>query len=163
MSWFSRSKAPKPKTDATADPQMPDDIWTKCPTCSSILYTKDLRRTLGVCTNCNYHFRLNSKQRMPVMIDRHSFSEMDKELRSKDPLNFRDVKKYKDRLKAAEKKTGAPDAVTTGSARIKGTPVMIGVFNFQFMGGSMGSVVGEKLTRMIEKGREEKYLSLIHI
>lgn len=135
---------------------MPDDIWTKCPQCGAILYTKELRRTLGVCTRCEYHFRLTAQQRIPVVVDRHSFSEMDQELRTTDPLGFRDSKRYRERLKKAEKSSGSTEAVITGRARVQNIPVMLGVFEFGFMGGSMGAVVGEKLARMIEVGRAER-------
>ncbi|MCO6432352.1 MAG: acetyl-CoA carboxylase carboxyltransferase subunit beta [Deltaproteobacteria bacterium] len=156
MGWFSRSKAPKPATEEADRLQMPDDIWTKCPQCAAILYTKELKRSSGVCIKCNHHFRLTAQQRIPTLVDRHSFIEIDRELRSPDPLNFRDTKKYKDRLKRAEKASGSTEAVVTGRARILNIPVMLGVFDFSFLGGSMGSVVGEKLTRMIESGIEEK-------
>lgn len=135
---------------------MPDDIWTKCVECGAILYTKDLRKTFGVCSHCNYHFRLNARQRIPLLVDRHSFTEIAKDLRSTDPLNFRDTKKYKDRLKKSEKGTGAVEALMAGRARILNIPLLLGVFDFSFMGGSMGSVVGEKLTRIIEIAIQER-------
>lgn len=156
MSWFTRAKAPKPTAETGEKAQLPDDIWTKCPSCDSIIYTRELRRTAGVCTKCNYHFRLSARQRIPVIADRHSFTEIDSELRSTDPLNFKDTKRYRDRLKKAERDTGSVEAVLTARARILNIPVMLGIFDFTFMGGSMGSVVGEKLTRMIEIGVEEK-------
>ena len=156
MGWFSKEKAPRPLVEVAEKLQIPDDIWAKCPGCEVIIYTKELRRTGGVCTKCNYHFRLNARQRIPLMVDRHSFVEMDAGLKSGDPLNFKDTKKYKDRLKKAEKTSGSAEAVLTGRARILNIPVALGVFDFSFMGGSMGSVVGEKLTRMIEVGREER-------
>jgi acetyl-CoA carboxylase carboxyl transferase subunit beta len=156
MGWFTRSKAPKPAIDESDRLQMPDDIWTKCPECGAILYTKELRRSTGVCIKCNHHFRLTAQQRIPTLADRHSFNEIDSNLRSTDPLNFRDTKKYKERLKRAEKSSGSIEAVLTGRARILNIPVMIGVFDFSFLGGSMGSVVGEKLTRLVELGCEEK-------
>jgi acetyl-CoA carboxylase carboxyl transferase subunit beta len=156
MAWFSREKAPKPSTDITEKSTMPEDIWTKCPGCGAILYTKELKRSYGVCTKCNYHFRLAARQRIPLLVDRHSFDEIDVNLRSTDPLNFRDTKKYKDRLKKTEKATGSIEAVMTGRARILNIPVMLGVFDFSFMGGSMGSVVGEKLARLCEAGVVEK-------
>lgn len=162
MGWFSREKAPKPAAEEAQEPsQLPEDIWTKCPQCSVILYTKELRRSFGVCTKCNHHFRLNAHQRIPLLVDRHSFVEIDMNLRSIDPLNFRDVKKYKDRLKKAEKSSGATEAVVTGRARILNIPIMIGVFEFSFLGGSMGSVVGEKLARLVEHGVDEKRPVLI--
>ncbi|NDC37218.1 MAG: acetyl-CoA carboxylase carboxyltransferase subunit beta [Proteobacteria bacterium] len=159
MGWFLRSKAPKPSADLADDAdklQLPDDIWSKCPGCGVMLYTKDLRRTFGVCTKCNHHFRLSARQRIALLADRHSFQELDVGLQSTDPLNFKDSKKYKDRLKRAEKNTGSLDAVVTGRARILSIPVGLGVFEFSFLGGSMGSVVGEKLTRVVEIGIAEK-------
>lgn len=158
MSWFSRARAPKPapvERDGEDRASMPDDIWTKCPDCVSILYTKELRRNYGVCNKCNYHFRLTAAQRLPLLADRHSFEELDANLRSADPLNFRDVKRYKERLRRAEKSSGSVEAVVTGRAKILNIPIMLGVFNFSFMGGSMGVVVGEKLTRLIELGRSD--------
>jgi len=156
MGWFTREKAPKPEVGESIKNQIPDDIWAKCPSCDTILYTKELKRSAGVCPKCNHHFRLTAKQRIPLMTDRHSFVEMDITLRSPDPLNFRDTKKYKERLKKAEKSSGSIEAVMTGRARILNIPVMLGVFDFSFMGGSMGSVVGEKLARLVEAGCEER-------
>jgi acetyl-CoA carboxylase carboxyl transferase subunit beta len=156
MGWFTRGKAPKQSEEASEPVQLPDDIWTKCPKCEAILYTKDLRRAFGVCPKCSHHFRLTARQRIPILIDRHSFLELDINLRSTDPLNFKDKKKYKDRLRDTEKKTGSIEAVVTGRARVLNIPVMLGVFDASFMGGSMGSVVGEKLARLIELGRDER-------
>ncbi|MCB0310287.1 MAG: hypothetical protein KDD42_03570, partial [Bdellovibrionales bacterium] len=120
MGWFTRSKAPKPLAEIADKSQLPEDIWSKCPSCAAILYTKELKRTFGVCTKCGYHFRLNASQRIPLLVDRHSFIEIDSELRSVDPLNFKDSKRYKERLKKAEKSTGITEAVVTGRARILG-------------------------------------------
>lgn len=157
MGWFSRSKAPKPINEAdVAKTTLPDDIWTKCPECSAILYTKELKRSFGVCTKCNYHFRLTAKQRVPILADRHSFIEIDSNLRSADPLGFKDTQKYRDRIKKAEKNSGSLEAVITGRARVLNIPVMLAVFDFSFLGGSMGSAVGEKLARMVEIGIEER-------
>ena len=156
MGWFSREKAPKPVTEELEKSTLPEDIWTKCPECDTILYTKDLKKTLGVCGKCNYHFRLNAVQRISILVDRHSFVEISPSLRSVDPLNFRDTKKYKERLKKAEKATDSVEAVMCGRARILNTPLMLGVFNFSFLGGSMGVVVGEKLSRLIELAISER-------
>ncbi|MFO0415976.1 MAG: acetyl-CoA carboxylase, carboxyltransferase subunit beta [Pseudomonadota bacterium] len=161
MGWFTRSKAPKQTVDVAEPLQLPDDIWTKCPKCEAILYTKDLRRAFGVCPKCSHHFRLTAWQRIEILTDRHSFVELDPNLRSTDPLSFKDKKRYKDRLKDTEKKAGSIEAVVTGRARILNIPVMLGVFNSAFIGGSMGSVVGEKLTRLIETGLAEKRPVLI--
>ena len=156
MGWFTRSKAPKQAGEVSEPLQLPDDIWTKCPKCEAILDTKDLRRAFGVCPKCSHPFRLTARQRIPILVDRHSFLEIDVNLRSVDPLNFKDKKRYKDRLKDTEKKTGSIEAVVTGRARILNIPVMLGTFDSSFMGGSMGSVVGEKLARLIELGRDER-------
>lgn len=156
MSWFTRSKAPKPAADESSRSSIPDDIWTKCPDCSSIIYTKELKRSSGVCVKCSYHFRLSARQRVPSLVDRHSFIELDTDLRSSDPLSFKDSKRYKERVRKAEKQTDTSEAVITGRARILNIPVMLGVFNFAFMGGSMASVVGEKLARVVETGEREK-------
>lgn len=150
MSWFSKVKAPKSVTESGDKLIIPDDIWTKCPECEAVLYTKELKRVFGVCQKCGYHFRLTAKERIPLLVDRHSFQEIDAGLAAVDILNFKDTKKYRDRLKKAEKETGSKDAVICGRAKIKDIPIMLGVFEFSFIGGSMGSVVGEKLVRMIE-------------
>lgn len=155
MAWFLRQKAPKPAADETEKLQVPEDVWSKCPGCSEILYTKDLKRNFGVCPKCEYHYRLSAHQRIPLIADRHSFEELAADLRSSDPLNFKDSKKYKDRLKKAEKSSGITEAVIVGRARILNIPVALCVMDFNFLGGSMGSVVGEKLTIMIETGIKE--------
>ncbi len=150
MGWFSRSKAPKPEADSGDKNVIPDELWTKCPSCGAALYTKELRRNFGICPKCEYHFRLSAMERVPLLADRHSFMEIDSTLRSTDPLQFKDKEKYKDILKRAEKANTANEAVVTGRARMLNIPVMLGVFEYFFMAGSMGSVVGEKLARMIE-------------
>lgn len=155
MGWFTRNKAPK-SSDIPEKTTLPDDIWTKCPECAAILYTKELKRSFGVCLKCNYHFRLTARQRIPILADRHSLIEIDSQLRSSDPLNFKDTLKYRDRVKRAEKSSGSLEAVITGRARILNIPVMLAVFDFSFLGGSMGSAVGEKLARLVEEGTEER-------
>lgn len=154
MGWFTREKAPKPPAALTPQSSVPDDTWSKCPECSAILFTRELEGNCGICSSCGYHFRLTADQRLPLLCDRESFSEFDKDLKPGDPLSFRDTHRYKDRVKKAEKKTGVKEAVKTGKAEIDGIPVCLGLLDFQFMGGSMGAVVGEKLTRMIEKATE---------
>ncbi|MCL4146260.1 UNVERIFIED_CONTAM: hypothetical protein GTU68_023071 [Idotea baltica] len=136
-------------------------MWTKCPSCSGIIYTTELERNLKICPTCNHHFRLSVDKRIELLCDRLSFEEILPGLRTTDPLSFRDSQKYKERLKRAEKKSGAIDAIRCGRARIDGQPTMIGVFNFAFMGGSMGMVVGEKLTAMVEQALEEDIPAVI--
>jgi acetyl-CoA carboxylase carboxyl transferase subunit beta len=159
--WFSRSKAPKPTTEEGDRLEIPGGLWTKCPSCSAIVYTRELERNNLVCTQCSFHFRLSADQRIQLLCDRHSFEELDAGIRSNDPLQFRDSIKYKERLKRAEKKSGAEEAVMTGRARLDGKQIVIGVFNFAFMGGSMGTVVGEKLTRAVETATLEKVPMII--
>lgn len=154
--WFSRSKAPKPTTEEGDRLEIPGGLWTKCPSCSAIVYTRELERNNLVCTQCSFHFRLSADQRMQLLCDKHSFEELNSGIRSNDPLGFKDSIKYKERLKRAEKKSGAEEAVITGRARLDGKQIVIGVFNFAFMGGSMGTVVGEKLTRAVEIATQEK-------
>ncbi|WP_316347108.1 acetyl-CoA carboxylase, carboxyltransferase subunit beta [Desulfuromonas acetoxidans] len=153
MSWFSRKKAPiAPVEKKTV--QMPEGLWTKCKNCSEIIYAKEIERNLNVCPKCDYHFRISARARIDLVLDKDSFVEMDAALESVDFLDFKDSKKYKDRIKASVTKAGGGDAVVCGEGTIDGLPVVVSVFDFSFMGGSMGSVVGEKITRAIEKGLE---------
>nr|WP_320048422.1 acetyl-CoA carboxylase, carboxyltransferase subunit beta [uncultured Desulfuromonas sp.] len=155
MSWFSRKKAPiAPVEKKTV--QMPEGLWTKCKNCSEIIYAKEIERNLNVCPKCDYHFRISARARIDLVLDKDSFVEMDAALESIDFLEFKDSKKYKDRIKASVTKAGGGDAVVCGEGTIDGLPVVVSVFDFSFMGGSMGSVVGEKITRAIEKGLENK-------
>lgn len=154
--WFSRGKAPKPVIEEGDRLEIPGGLWVKCPGCSEIIYAKELERHRNVCPKCDYHFRLSVDQRLELICDRNSFQEFDADLRTTDPLNFKDSIRYRERVKRAEKKAGTADAVRTGRARIEGLRVIVGIFNFAFMGGSMGTVVGEKLTRAIEKATAER-------
>ncbi len=159
--WFSIKKAPKPDTEQTDRVEIPGGLWTKCSSCSSIIYTKELERNHYVCVKCENHFRLSAEQRIKILCDRNSFEEFDAKLKSTDPLGFKDRIKYKERLKKAEKKTGKPDAVLTGKAKIDGHDCVLAVFNFFFMGGSMGTVVGEKIARAVEAATKEKLPMII--
>lgn len=155
-SWFSRVRAPKPKSEVGDKLQVPGGLWTKCPSCHAILYREQLENNMLVCPKCAYHFRLTASQRIEFLVDSQSFDEFETELKTSDPLSFRDSQKYKDRLKKSQKKTGDFDAVKVGHARFGGVAAILGVLNFDFMGGSMGMVVGEKLTRAIESAVAEK-------
>ena len=156
MSWFSRkSKAPISAVE-TKTVQMPEGVWIKCKNCAEIIYAKEIERNLNVCPKCDYHFRISAQARIDLVLDAGSFDEMDAELQSVDFLEFKDSKKYQDRITAAVAKAGGGDAVICGSGTIDGLPVVVSVFDFSFMGGSMGSVVGEKITRAIEKALETK-------
>lgn len=154
MAWFKRKEKP-PITAAEAKKvQVPEGVWTKCKNCDEIIYTKEIERNLNVCPKCDYHFRISAQERIRLTLDEGSFVEMDATMQSIDFLEFKDSKKYKDRIKAAVKKAGGGDAIICGTGTIEQLPVVVGVFDFSFMGGSMGSVVGEKITRALEKGLE---------
>lgn len=128
----------------------------KCNNCRGIIYRKELVRSEKVCPKCDYHFPISVNERLSMIADEGSFHEWDAELSPKDPLKFKDTMRYVDRLKKNLEKTGCPDALVIGAAKINCRPVVLAIFNFSFMAGSMGSVVGEKLTRGIERATEEK-------
>jgi acetyl-CoA carboxylase carboxyl transferase subunit beta len=128
----------------------PADLWTQCPGCQEMLFNKHLEKSLRVCTTCGHHFRITAKLRLSVLLDQGTFRERDAGLVSVDPLGFVDQKSYPDRIAAAQVATGMRDAALWGTGSIGGTPVSICVLDFAFMGGSMGSVVGEKVTRAAE-------------
>jgi acetyl-CoA carboxylase carboxyl transferase subunit beta len=160
MAWFKKSKAPIAPVDIKKV-QMPEGLWTKCKNCEEIIYSKEIERNLNVCPKCDYHFRISARERISLVIDEGTFTETDAKMSSVDFLKFKDTKKYGDRIKAAVKKSGGGDAIITGSGLMNGQEVAVAVFDFGFMGGSMGSVVGEKVTRAIELGLEKKAPVLI--
>lgn len=149
MSWFKRKKeniAPE-----TQKKDVQDAMWVKCPSCGEIIHKKQLELNLWTCIKCNHHFRIGSEQYIKVILDDGSFKEMNKKMKSADPLQFVDTKKYTQRIDETIKKTGLFDAVRTGTGKIEGREVGFGCMDFAFIGGSMGSVVGEKLARLIDK------------
>jgi len=131
-------------------------MWTKCPGCNEIIHKKLLEQNLFTCFKCSYHFRIGSKEYFKLLLDDGSFKEMDKKLRSVDPLNFVDSKKYSTRLDETVRKTGLYEAVRTGSGTINKIPVVIACMDFGFIGGSMGSVVGEKIARAIDVALKQR-------
>ncbi len=156
MAWFKKSKAPIAAPVESKKVQMPEGLWTKCKNCQEIIYTKEIERNLNVCPKCDYHFRVSAMERINLVLDSGTFVEMDAEMMPVDFLNFKDSKTYKERIKVSVKKHGGGDAVKCGEGDIDGMKVVVAVFDFAFMGGSMGSVVGEKITRVIERGLELK-------
>jgi acetyl-CoA carboxylase carboxyl transferase subunit beta len=156
MAWFKKSKAPISAQAESKKVQMPEGLWTKCKNCEEIIYSKEIERNLNVCPKCDYHFRISARDRISLVIDEGTFVETDPDMTSIDFLKFKDSKKYSDRIKAALKKSGGGDAVVTGAGLMNGQEVVVAVFDFGFLGGSMGSVVGEKITRAIELGLEKK-------
>lgn len=157
--WFKKI-APK-LISGSEKKNIPAGVWIKCPACGETLYNKDLEKNLKVCLKCEYHFRIYSNERFAHLIDEGTFQELFKGITSKDPLKFVDSKKYKDRIKTYRAKTNQDDAVSVGTGEINGEKVCMAVFNFNFMGGSMGSVVGEKITRGIEYAIENKIPMII--
>jgi acetyl-CoA carboxylase carboxyl transferase subunit beta len=157
MSWIDKIKAGLGGKKTAKD----EDLWVECKKCKEQIFIAELEANLKVCPHCDYHFRLETRQRIHQLMDQESFKEYDQQLTSSDPLKFRDTKKYKDRIKSSVKKGLSNDAVITGSGTIEGLPVELCVFDFSFMGGSMGSVVGEKITRGIERAMENKSALII--
>ena len=150
MSWFKKDMGRK-----DPDKKASEGLWVKCDDCAEIIYKKDVEQNMRVCPKCGHHFRMPARERLDIVFDVGSFNEIDSEMAAKDPLGFKDMKTYKDRVKAAQK-SGAVDSFIYGMGTINGEKAVAGTFDFSFMGGSMGSVVGEKITRLVEKATEEK-------
>jgi acetyl-CoA carboxylase carboxyl transferase subunit beta len=152
MAWFKKSK--ELKTDKKI--KIPEGLWVKCDSCREIIYKKEIDKNLKVCPKCNYHFRISARERIKLLVDEGSFVEIDSGLASNDPLKFKDKVPYKDRLEENRKKSGLEEAAISGEAMIEGRPVILVIMDFAFMGGSMGSVVGEKVMRAAEYALEKK-------
>ncbi len=152
MAWFKKTK--DVRTDKKG--KIPEGLWVKCDGCKEVVYKKEIDRNLKVCPKCNYHFRISARERLKLLIDDGSFIEIDETLVSVDPLKFKDKIAYKDRLIEKQKATGLKEAVISGDAIIKGYPLSLVIMDFSFMGGSMGSVVGEKVSRAAERALEKK-------
>jgi len=136
--------------------KLSDELWIQCNSCHEIIYRKVIERNLQVCPKCNYHFPIPGRKRIECLVDPESFVESDSQLRSADPLEFKDLKRYPVRLKEAQASTGQTDAVICGEATIEGQPALLGIFEFSFLGGSLGSAAGEKITRLIERAMEKR-------
>jgi len=160
MGWFKRIKKGV-TTETTQKKETPEGLWYKCPKCKTIITSEEHHQQLYVCINCNHHHRINSKEYFEILFDNNKFTEINPNMTSKDPLEFEDRKKYTDRLVEIQKKTGLKDAVTTAYGKIKKQDVIIACFNFNFIGGSMGSVVGEKIARSIDYAKDNKIPLLI--
>jgi acetyl-CoA carboxylase carboxyl transferase subunit beta len=161
--WFAdrRKNAPVARQSQNPDPDDGDGLWSKCPECGQVVYRKDLLANASVCANCGHHNRIDSEERIQLIVDAGSFEPLDSDLAPTDPLAFKDRRSYADRIRDSQKATGLRDAVVTGLARLDGMPLALGVMDFRFMGGSMGSVVGEKLTRLIEEATARGWPLLI--
>ena len=153
MAWFRRDK---PGLRSQKKKEMPDGLWVKCDGCGEIIYKKQLSQNSYVCSKCNFHFRIQGSDYIRLLLDPKSFQETDETLKSVDFLHFKDTKRYTDRLKDTMSKTGLKEAIRIGYGTIEKIPVVFGVMDFSFIGGSMGSVVGEKVARAIERAQEKK-------
>ena len=157
--WFWKGKGAS--EDRPKKVNIAEGLWVKCDSCKETVYRAEVDRAGRVCPKCRYPFRISARERIASIADEGSFEERETGLRSKDPLGFKDTKRYTDRVKAARSKTGLEEAVVTGTARIGGHSVVLAVFEFGFLGGSMASVVGEKLTRAIELAIQKRLPLLI--
>lgn len=157
MSWFDDLKTPRVKTQVTErTSKVPEGLWVKCSSCGEILQSKNLKEHFQVCTECGFHFRMGAFDRIGLLTDENSFEEYAEDLVSNDPLVFDDLKPYRDRLLATAQNLGVRDACIVGKATLQKLPYHLGVFEFKFMGGSMGVVVGEKITRLFEAALKDK-------
>jgi len=156
--WFAdrRKNAPAVRPAQGPEGDEGDGLWSKCSQCGLVVYRKDLAANAHVCKGCGHHNRIDSDERIRLLADEGSFEILDADLAPTDPLAFKDRRAYADRLRDSQQATGLRDAVVTGLCRLEGMPLALGVMDFRFMGGSMGSVVGEKLTRAIEQATELK-------
>ncbi len=154
MAWFRKEK--KALEARQAKRVQTEGLWVKCEGCKQILWKKDLDANFQCCPKCNHHFKLSARPRLEMLFDNGEFAEHDARLASTDPLGFRDTKSYRDRLKKAEKQTGLKDALITGEGLLEGKPLIICAMEFSFIGGSMGAVVGEKITRAIDRCIQQK-------
>jgi acetyl-CoA carboxylase carboxyl transferase subunit beta len=161
MAWFSKKPRIATTPEPVEAPSRMQGLWAKCENCDEIIYRQELEKNLNVCPHCEHHLPWTARARLTSLLDPDSFEEFDKELEPQDPLGFTDTKKYKDRLKSTRKALGENDAFISGVGRIEGKPVSVGCFVFEFMGGSMGSVVGEKVTRVFERAHELKCPAIV--
>lgn len=155
MGWFNRSQQGF-NTETKDKKEIPDGLWYKCPQCKKIITTDDHKKNLCVCPECNYHERISSKEYFEILFDNQEYTELFGNLHSSDPLSFVDRKKYTDRIAAVEKATNLKDAITVATGKMNGQDVVIDCMNFEFVGGSMGSVVGEKIARSVDYCIEHK-------
>jgi acetyl-CoA carboxylase carboxyl transferase subunit beta len=155
MAWFKKEKTPKqPQTDRRL--RMPEGLWVKCAACREMVYKKEVIRHSNVCPKCNYHFRIDARERLRMLLDDGRFEEFDTDIAPEDALGFKDSKKYVARISDYQKRTGLKDAFISCIGSIEGRTVVAGVMEYGFMGGSMGSVVGEKVTRCAERALRER-------
>ena len=156
MSWLEKLMPSRIRTEGTSKRKVPEGLWDKCPSCSAVLYRSDLERNLQVCPKCDHHMRIGARERLLAFFDDDTTVEIAENMESQDFLKFKDSKKYKDRISAAQKATGEKDALIIMKGELKGLPVVAVAFEFKFIGGSMGSVVGEKFLRAAKYALSEE-------
>jgi acetyl-CoA carboxylase carboxyl transferase subunit beta len=154
--WFANRQKSEQRKEQQPEREIADGLWTKCEACGVLAYAKDLKANQMVCKECGHHVRVNGDERIRQLIDPNTWKPLNENILPSDPLKFKDRKSYRDRLRETQEKTGLTDAVQTGTGLLDGLPVVLGVMDFRFMGGSMGSVVGEKLCRAIEYATSER-------
>lgn len=154
MEWFKKIKPKVQIRDKKV--KMPEGLWVKCDSCKEIIYKQEIEKNLNVCPRCNYHFRVSARKRVEQLIDPGTLVEFDQGVASLDPLRFKDSKRYRDRIKESVKKTGLNEALICGECTLDGIPIQLAVMEFAFLGGSMASAVGEKITRAIERAVERE-------
>ncbi|MDD3517615.1 MAG: acetyl-CoA carboxylase, carboxyltransferase subunit beta [Chromatiales bacterium] len=155
MSWFEKLVPSRIRTDATAKRGVPEGLWVKCEGCGAMLYRSEVERNLDVCPKCSFHMRMTARRRLDSFLDAEPREEIGAEVEPVDMLRFRDSRKYRDRLIAAQKSTGETDALVVMRGMVKDLPLVAAAFDFSFMGGSMGSVVGERFVRGADVAREQ--------
>src|SRR5258706_11716747 len=158
MAWFRKEKKPKEAVEKVA---IPEGLWVKCDYCKEIVYRKEVEANFNVCPKCGYHFRISARERFDMLFDDGKYKEFASDIRSGDPLEFRDTKRYRDRLKVYENRAGKGDAVLCAEGKLDGMPVVVCAMEYSFMGGSMGSVVGEKITLAVERALDKREPLLI--
>mgnify|MGYP000852569420 CR=1 FL=1 len=156
MSWLSKLMPARIRTEGSAKRNVPEGLWEKCPACAAVLYGPELERNLRVCPKCNHHMTISGRKRLESLFDAGTMSEIDGNLAPFDALKFRDSKRYRDRLIAAQRATGEKDALVSARGLLKGRTLIASAFEFSFMGGSMGSVVGERFARAAERALDER-------
>ena len=156
MAWFKKARKPMRSATAEKPSRVPEGLWVKCPDCAQVLYNEELERNLGVCPKCTYHFRLSAAERLRGLFDEGEWTEHHAHLTSTDALHFADTKPYRDRLRIAQETTGAKDAVVVATGLLDGLDVVVAAMEYAFIGGSMGVVVGEKITRAVEMALDRR-------
>ncbi len=151
MNWFEKFIPSTIRTEGNAKKNVPDGVWAKCSSCEAVIYRAELERNEDVCTKCNHHMRIGARRRLDIFLDKDGRTEIAETLEATDILKFKDDKKYKDRLAAAQKATGEKDSLVAMKGTVNDMPVVVAAFEFKFMGGSMGSVMGEKFVRCVNE------------